>query len=206
MGLKKLSHLVNGLEESMAVIKQLESFTELFYQALRKTVGIIMIEMRNRGLIQEPQEQPSWPGGLHPFRLQWGINWLIVVPISTPALAHPDFLIAETFALPEHLKQTLVGRLVLLYQVADNGTEPVPIGEVYVFPDGRWCTSGNIPPVRQDMCEKTLLEDFALVLFEGLTYSIQSCQHHSLQQTSYDSETQKIRYPVNANTLRPLDL
>ncbi len=160
-----------------------------------------MIEAKNRGLTQEQQELPHWSGGLHPFHLQWGRNRLIVVPITIPALAHPDFLIAGTFALPEHFSTMLVGRLVLFYQPIDNGTEAMPIGEVYVYSNGTWCTSGNIPSVRQDTCDKKLIEEFSFILLEGLTYSILSCHHQSLQQTIFDSESQNISHPIDIGTL-----
>ncbi|MCP4399643.1 MAG: hypothetical protein GY801_20360 [bacterium] len=202
MGLKKLTGLVDCMEECELLLKHLETFTALFYDALIKNIRMIMVEMKNRGLIQEPQAQPHWSGGLQPFRLQWGRNQLTVVPIIVPALADPHFLVAETFALPENIRDDLVGRLVLVYQPVGNGMTAIPMGEVYVFSNNIWCTSGNIPPVRQNAFEKHLIEDFALLLLEGLTYGMLDCFHQSLQETVFDSESQNIPYPIDVDALQ----
>lgn len=201
MGLKKLTNLVDSMEECERVLEQLEAFTLLLYKSLKKTIDMIRIETANRSLVQVQQQQQEWSGDLHPFSLQWGRNQLIVAPISIPVLAHPDFLVAETFALPESIQNKLVGRLVLFYQMLHKEIEAIPIGEIYMFSDERWCTSGNIPPVRQNKYERQMLEDFSLALLEGITYSVAGCHHQSLQNTTFDSVSQRILHPIDVGAL-----
>lgn len=187
----RISKLVGFMKErdqkAEEVISTVQSFTSMLYDELENVIQAAIAEgaahlgnIKRKGLSK----------GLQSFSFELEEMRVIISPVPTAALPNPNFVVAS-----RRLEQIPHGRVVIFHQYADEEFEGLAVGEIYIAPDGGWCTTGIVGPDIQSSFDKTNLEPFALSLIESLVHRVE-VSHKSMDDTHFDVANQSFKNPV----------
>jgi len=188
---ERISKLVEFMKErdqkAEEVISTVRSFTSMLYDELESVIQAAIAEgAAHLGNIK----RKALSKGLQSFSFELEEMRVVISPVPTAALPNPDFVVAA-----RRLEQIPHGRVVIFQQYADEKFEALTIGEIYIAPDGEWCTTGIVGPGIESSFDKTNLEPFAISLVEALVHRVK-VTHMSIDDTHLDAANQSFKNPV----------
>ena len=183
-----VAHLQQHEQQAQAVLDKLREFTALLYHSFEQALDAI----RQKGISQSGSVRQSYLGnGFKSVSFDWRDFRVVIYPYLVAALPNKDV----SLPMPEEL----AGRIVYFYQPKSDNTIGSPLGEIYVYPNGRWYGFGVVGRVLENEVSEEKLTQFAITLLGNITYNFTS-NHRSLEDTPFDTTPQGANSLIGFNT------